>query len=141
MSRAGRRNRQHRELVLGEPTTTVPQVPRPTYPLAARFARNMAELRRRRRWSAAQLSEAVNTLVGTALLPRSVIANLETNRRAIVTVDEAYAIAAVFDVPLDKLIGDLDPECTACKDQPPDGFACLACGRQSVPIVPAKEPP
>lgn len=116
---------------------------RPTYPLATNAARNLPILRKRRRWSASKLAAAVAAYAGTPLIPRSVIANLETGRRDTVTVDEAYALAAVFGITVDQLVADeLHPECSRCGDMPPDGFSCLVCSRSTpapAPAEPAEE--
>lgn len=61
-------------------------------------ARRIAEVRRDRGWTAADLGDRC-AAAGFPALNRSVIANIETGRRNYVSVDELIALAYVFDVP------------------------------------------
>lgn len=100
------------------------------HPYSATVARRVAALRRERGWSAQQLSERLEA-VGCRMI-RSTLANMENGRRDTVTVDELYAFARVFGVPVDCLAHDR-PACPTCNDDPPAGLLCTACGRVSPP--------
>lgn len=91
------------------------------------IVRNIRALRVARGLSAVEL-ESRCAASGVALIPRSVIANLENGRRSMVTVDELAALAAVFAVEPWSLTSD-EPVCTACRNDAPVGFACLTCGQ------------
>jgi transcriptional regulator with XRE-family HTH domain len=59
------------------------------------------------------------------------IGRIERNRdparpAAAVIVDDLVALAAVFGVRPEQLL--TPPDCFACMDKPPVGFACRACG-------------
>lgn len=87
--------------------------------------RNVRALRVGRGWSAAEVASRADA--AGFVLPRNVIANLENGRRAMVTVDELAALAAVLAVEPWSLTSD-EPVCTACRNNAPAGFACLTCG-------------
>jgi transcriptional regulator with XRE-family HTH domain len=94
-------------------------------PVGMAVIRNVRRLRDRRGWTAQQLSERTGQ-VGY-LVPRSVLANLESGRRHVVTVDELASFAAVLQVEPWSLTTD-EPVCAVCRNEAPDGFACLTCG-------------
>jgi transcriptional regulator with XRE-family HTH domain len=58
---------------------------------------------------------------------RGIIAALELGDRLHVTVDELYALATVFGVPIDRLT-DTVVTCRRCGGHPPAGYRCLDCG-------------
>lgn len=95
-------------------------------PVGAAVARNMRTIRNARGWSASELATRI-AIAGCAM-GRSVIANLESGRRAVVTVDELAALGVAFDVEPWSLTTDT-PICVACKNTAPPGFACLTCGQ------------
>lgn len=75
--------------------------------------------------SARELAEGV-TAAGFPLT-RSTLANLESGRRGDITTTELVAFAiALRTTPMELLLA---PACATCKDVPPVGFTCNACGR------------
>lgn len=88
--------------------------------------RRSRELRRRRGWSVRHLADLL-TAAGCPTL-RTTLVNLECGRRTHLTVDELYALAGVFAMPVDRLTHN-DPACPTCSDRPPVGFRCMSCGR------------
>lgn len=67
-------------------------------------AQNIRSLRRVRGWSTREVAErCVNA--GAPSLTRGTLAKLENGHRASVTVDELDALAAVFDVAAQELLG------------------------------------
>lgn len=57
---------------------------------------------------------------------RGVLANQEAHRVQTVPVDLAKAAAEVFGIPISDLFEG--PFCSTCRDEPPRGFTCNACG-------------
>jgi transcriptional regulator with XRE-family HTH domain len=98
-------------------------------PVTRRVVQNMRDLRKSRGISAQQLAGLVRGL-GVPTLNRSVIANLENGRRDAVTVDELYALAEALNSTPDYLAASLGVKCARCKDEPPAGYSCLACGAE-----------
>lgn len=97
-----------------------------------RFVRNMRLLRDKRGWSAQRLSDVVAEAFARgevdALVPRSIVANLENFRRENITLDEALALAHVLETSLGWLADSDGPACVKCLDNPPEGYACKTCG-------------
>lgn len=60
-------------------------------------------------------------------ISRVVIAKIENGIRETVPVDVVYHAARVLQVPILSLLSD-GPWCERCRDSPPAGFACKACG-------------
>jgi transcriptional regulator with XRE-family HTH domain len=90
----------------------------------AAFA-NMRRLRQRNGLSCEQLVAEL-AAVGFAV-GRSVLANQENGRVAMMPLDQAAALCRVFGVTFEDLI---DPKpCGRCGNQPPVGFTCNECGR------------
>jgi transcriptional regulator with XRE-family HTH domain len=85
------------------------------------IVRNIRVLRQRRRVSGVALAK----LTG---IPRSVITNIENNRRDVITVDELFAFAQALNVSVEVLYTELPPACSVCSDAPPVGFMCMTCG-------------
>ncbi len=94
-------------------------------PASQGVAWNMRRLRDRRGWTAHEL--AARCLAAGGSLPRSVIANIETGRRAVIGVDELAVLGAVFGVEPWSLTSE--PVCLTCHNDAPVGFACLVCGQ------------
>lgn len=86
----------------------------------------MRALRKARGWSAQDLSHRLAE-VGRET-SRGIIASAETGRIEGCPVSLLYALAAVFEVPVETLT---DPSCAHCQGNPPAGFACTTCGRSS----------
>lgn len=100
--------------------------PRPTpAEYSATVSRRIRELRKRRGWTVQHLVDQLAT--SGFPLGRVTVSKMENGKRDQVTVDELYAFAAVFGVPVDELAHD-GARCPTCKDEPPTGFRCLACG-------------
>ena len=94
-------------------------------PVGMAVVRNVRRLRDRRGWTAMEFSD--RTAATGFRVGRNVLANLETGRRRIVTVDELAAFAAALRVdPWSLTTGE--PVCVACRNRAPAGFACLTCG-------------
>lgn len=72
-------------------------------PPSARVIRRARALRKLRGWSAQTLAERC-AAVGASDLNRAVLANLETGRRARLTLEETYALAAALVVDPSVLI-------------------------------------
>jgi transcriptional regulator with XRE-family HTH domain len=85
--------------------------------------------RRRRGWSAEQLEQ--HMLQAGTRFPRSVIANLENNRRNNFPIEEIVTLAKVFGTTVNWLVWGTGVACVACSDRPPDGFTCNDCGRST----------
>jgi transcriptional regulator with XRE-family HTH domain len=102
----------------------------PIGPTAVAVVEAMRALRLKRKWSAVDLENRI-AATGLAVMPRNTIANLETGRRAMVTVDELAALGGAFRVePWSLTTGT--PVCLTCRGQaPPAGFACMSCGQGS----------
>lgn len=60
-------------------------------------------------------------------ITRAVVANMESGRRAVMTVDELCALAEVLGSTPEGLLGSA-PLCGTCRGEPPAGFSCLNCG-------------
>lgn len=73
-------------------------------------------------------SEAFAQAVTEAGYPfsRQVLANQESGRVGRVSIDQVVAMSKVLGVSLDFLV--TGPQCVACGDLPPVGFACNRCG-------------
>jgi transcriptional regulator with XRE-family HTH domain len=101
-------------------------------PLAAVVIGNVRAIRKRLRWSAAELAERLSPEVG---LSRSAIANAESGRRDHVTVDELAALAEALGVTDPWALTQPEiPPCETCHDAPPAGFRCLVCDLANSPI-------
>jgi len=90
---------------------------------------NITGLRRARRWTLRQLSDRCADSGKRVAISR--LSRIETSRdgsRTLeVSVDDLVALAAAFEVSTDHLLAPWDPNCTACLDSPPPGFACRTC--------------
>lgn len=98
-------------------------------PLIKEIAMRVKEERYRRGWSASELSAKVEAVGAT--FPRAVLANLENERRDSFDVTELVAIAEVFAWTLDWLIYGVGMACVFCHDEPPAGYTCQTCGKDS----------
>jgi transcriptional regulator with XRE-family HTH domain len=94
--------------------------------LSGRVGRNIRLLRKMRGWTAQDLSDQLD-LVGCTL-SREGIAKRETSQPPVViSVDELFALADVFDRPVTDLVAE-QVACGSCSGSPPAGFSCNACG-------------
>lgn len=92
------------------------------------FIQRTLHLQRSRRLAShiyAKLLAAEGFRIGPAKI-RLQNTSLPLARCTRVSLDQAVAAARVFGVPLAFLVG-LEP-CDRCKDDPPVGFTCSACG-------------
>lgn len=97
--------------------------PRP--PFSARVAANVLRLRRARRWNTEMLANIVTERGHIPMTPTTVH-NIDSGRRATVTVDELCAFADALDVTVGYLLTGV---CDRCHTAPPPvGYACLTCG-------------
>lgn len=96
--------------------------------LSVQVAANVKAMRKARGMSQHDLAAALAE-VGCAV-GRYVLANWETGRRLVITVDELAALAVVFAVEPWSLT-ELHVVCLNCKGSPPEGFACRVCGAKS----------
>lgn len=94
-------------------------------PVAAAVWRVARELRTKRGWSAAQLSEEC-AKVGYPI-SRSAIANADSGRRDKMSVDELVGLATVFNVEAAHLLFGEISLCMTCHGTPPVGFICATC--------------
>lgn len=81
-------------------------------------------LRKQRGITAETLAEGM-TQAGYRV-DRTWITKAETGDREQISVDWLMAAADVLGVPASALISK--PNCMACQDTPPPGFACTTCG-------------
>jgi transcriptional regulator with XRE-family HTH domain len=88
------------------------------------------KMRQARGWSVQRVADAMNN--NGHPIQRTTVAKIEIdngeNQRHM-TVDELCAFAAVFGVSIEQICGGA-PLCMTCKDDPPEGFRCLACGSE-----------
>jgi transcriptional regulator with XRE-family HTH domain len=86
-------------------------------------------LRTARGWSLREVARQADTAgkpIGYSTIGR-IESNRDPNETAVaVIVDDLMALAAVFGVRPEQLL--TPPDCFACMDKPPAGFACRACG-------------
>ena len=93
--------------------------------LTRQIVENMRLLRKERKMSALELSEAMERM--GIPFSRNTIANLEVDRRNEVTVTELMGLAKLFDVGVEWFITTHGPKCNWCMDFPPEGYQCMTC--------------
>jgi transcriptional regulator with XRE-family HTH domain len=91
---------------------------------SAAVAANVRRLRTARAWTQSRLAEDLAGELGNRRDPTA-ITRIEKGNRA-VTLDEAFALAAVFGVTVDQLATATD--CDVCHGCPPAGYTCNICG-------------
>lgn len=96
-----------------------------SHQLSTNVAANVVRIRKARRISQSELVEQLQQ-AGSGI-NRSILANLETGRRAVISVDELAAFAAVLGLDAWSLTGEA-PYCAKCNGEPPAGFICATCG-------------
>lgn len=89
-----------------------------------KVAAHIVILRKARGWSQRDLSEKLTE--HGFLINSANVSKLEASIRSI-TIDEAVAVAAAFDIPLDDLVSGA---CSTCRSEPPAGFRCKSCGAE-----------
>lgn len=100
-----------------------------TLPVSAKAIAKLRIIRQGRAVSARALAEAM-TEAGYPI-QRSVIANLESGRRAEVSVDHLVIAARALGVDASILLREITDPCPRCKGKPPEGFTCNTCGGTS----------
>lgn len=102
-----------------------------------RVRQRRAELR----WSGEELARRVSAQ--GVHFRRSMVTNLDNNRRAALSVQELIALAAALGVTVEWLlngVGQQAPKCRHCRDQPPVGYTCNTCGQWTVRPEPVETP-
>lgn len=95
-------------------------------PVSAAVIAELRTLRKELRVSAQQLADRM-TEAGYPV-KRSVIANLESGRRAEVSIDHVTIAAKALGVDVSALVRRVTDPCPHCKGEPPAGFTCNTCG-------------
>ena len=88
---------------------------------AAIVGMNIRTLRQRNRWTQAKLGELMGWPNASTVCAAE---GRRSGRQRGFTAREVRQLAAIFGVPS----GRLTAQCANCNGQPPEGFACLACG-------------
>ena len=89
--------------------------------MAAIVAVNIRTLRQRNGWTQAELGELMGWPNASTVCAAE---GRRGGRQRGFTAREVRQLAAIFGVPS----GQLTAQCANCCGQPPEGFACLACG-------------
>ena len=93
---------------------------------------NVAALRKMHGWSQRSLAaqtEANGKPVGFSTICRMEKASGPEAQPVAIYVDDVVSLAAALGVTIQRLI--TPPNCAACMDQPPAGFACRTCGAEA----------
>jgi transcriptional regulator with XRE-family HTH domain len=96
-------------------------------------ANNITANRRRLGWRLADVSdrtEQAGKRVGVSTLSR-IENGRDGHRTVVISVDDLVALAAAFDTSPENLLTERTPNCAACMDAPPPGFACRTCGAEA----------
>jgi transcriptional regulator with XRE-family HTH domain len=99
-----------------------------TEPISARVVAELRELRQRQKVSARVLAERM-TGAGYQI-DRAVIAKMETGRREELSVGHLVAAAQALGADAAAILRRAAP-CSECKNEPPAGFVCRACGTEA----------
>lgn len=99
-----------------------------TAPISTEIVAKLRELRRTQKVSAQRLSDRMAELGYP--VARTVIANLESGRRAEVSIDHVVIAAKALGVTVTTLLNE-PVCCPICKGAPPSGFTCNTCGDAS----------
>jgi transcriptional regulator with XRE-family HTH domain len=95
-------------------------------PVSAKVIEKLRVARQANSVSARALAEAM-TEAGYPI-QRSVIANLESGRRAEVSVDHLVIAARALGIDAAILLREITAPCPRCDGTPPEGFTCNTCG-------------
>lgn len=93
---------------------------------------NVRNLRTMRGWSQRALArntEVTGKPVGFSTICRMEKASAPDAPPVAVYVDDVVSLAATLNVTVHQLI--TTPNCPACMDSPPPGFACRTCGAEA----------
>lgn len=97
-----------------------------TAPVSAEVIAQLRAIRNELKVSAQELADRM-TAAGYPI-KRSVIANLESGRRAEVSVDHVAIAAKALGVDPAAIVRRVTAPCPHCTGQPPAGFTCNTCG-------------
>ncbi|WP_073946500.1 helix-turn-helix domain-containing protein [Streptomyces kebangsaanensis] len=97
------------------------------YPITRIAVARIRDIRKQRGITAEVLAKGM-TEAGYRV-DRTWIVKAENGGRAQISVDWLMAAAEALDVPASALLAK--PNCTACCDAPPPGFACTTCGAKA----------
>jgi transcriptional regulator with XRE-family HTH domain len=95
-------------------------------PISAKVIEKLRAARQANSVSARALAEAM-TEAGYPI-QRSVIANLESGRRAEMSVDHLVIAARALGIDPAILLRAITAPCLSCQGKPPAGFTCNTCG-------------
>jgi transcriptional regulator with XRE-family HTH domain len=110
----------------GDLTDLPAQASSGTAPVSAEVIAQLRAIRNERKVSAQELADRM-TAAGYPI-KRSVIANLESGRRAEVSVDHLAIAAKALGVDPAAILRRVAAPCPHCTGQPPAGFTCNTCG-------------
>ena len=98
-------------------------------------ARRIIAERKRQGLTRKDLVDACRS-VGDPEFTCAMLVNIESGRpgengkrRRDITIDELAVLAAALAIPESRLLGA--DGCITCQDTPPQGFACLTCGKET----------
>jgi transcriptional regulator with XRE-family HTH domain len=95
-------------------------------PVTKAVAGELTAIRREQKVSAQELADRMTNLGYP--IKRSVIANIESGRRAEISLDHLAVAAAALGVDAATLLRHVTAPCPNCKGEPPAGFTCNTCG-------------
>lgn len=100
-------------------------------PISRAVGQNVRALRQLHGWSQRELARRTETSGTGRAVDFNTVCRMERSREpaatpVAVSVDTLVSLAAVLGVPPDRLLRM--PQCRACLDSPPPGFACRSCG-------------
>lgn len=101
----------------------------PLGPAGNNVRRNVRRLRERRQWSYREVEERLAE-AGRSI-PVLELSAIDTGERH-VDVDDLVALAAVFDLSVEKLLQP-PADCGTCHGAPPPGFMCMECNTSELP--------
>lgn len=99
-----------------------------TAPISAEVISKLRMLRKIQKVSAQTLSDRMTELGYP--VARTVIANLESGRRAEVSIDHVFVAAQALNTTVAALLAE-PVVCPTCKGAPPLGFICGTCGGEA----------
>jgi len=99
-----------------------------TAPVSAAAIRELMQARRQQKVSAQELADRM-TSIGYPI-KRSVIANVESGRRAEISLDHLAIACRALGIDPAAVLRRAAGFCPNCHGKPPTGFACLACSER-----------
>jgi transcriptional regulator with XRE-family HTH domain len=101
-------------------------------PTSRAVGANVAALRNLHGWSQRALARQTETAgkpVGFSTITRIEKSATPGAQPVAICIDDVVSLAAALGVTIQRLI--TPPNCLACMDTPPAGFACRACGTEA----------